>query len=120
MSLRERFRRGASVVHTDFEHYVAALSDADPEPGTIAYFDLDRTLIAGYSVMALAWGVLAAGVLVFLVFPFVLRWSGDANLDFGVSSPSTPFEPGGEFVYPAAGLDIYTNGEMGTHAAQPG
>lgn len=61
VSVRGRFRRGASVVHTDFEHYVAALNDAEPEPGTIAYFDLDRTLIAGYSVMALAWERMRTG-----------------------------------------------------------
>jgi hypothetical protein len=37
---------------------------------------------------------------------FVLRWNADANLDLGVSTPATALNPGGEFVYPAAGLNI--------------
>jgi putative phosphoserine phosphatase / 1-acylglycerol-3-phosphate O-acyltransferase len=61
VSLRARFRRGTYVVHTDFQHYVGGLGGADHEPGIIAYFDLDRTLIAGYSVMALAWERILSG-----------------------------------------------------------
>jgi hypothetical protein len=41
---------------------------------------------------------------------FVLRWDADANLDFGVSTPATAANPGGEFVYPAAGLNIAPSG----------
>jgi hypothetical protein len=41
---------------------------------------------------------------------FVLRWDGNANLDFGVSTPGTDKNPGGEFVYPAAGLNIAPSG----------
>jgi hypothetical protein len=41
---------------------------------------------------------------------FVLRWDGNANLDLGVSTPGTDRNPGGEFVYPAAGLNIAPGG----------
>lgn len=61
MSLRFRIRRGNDVVHTDFDHYLGALGGTPGAPGTIAYFDLDRTLIAGYSVMALAWERMRSG-----------------------------------------------------------
>jgi putative phosphoserine phosphatase/1-acylglycerol-3-phosphate O-acyltransferase len=49
------------VVQTDFRQYLDGLSRSGCEPGTIAYFDLDRTLIAGYSVMALAWERMRSG-----------------------------------------------------------
>lgn len=61
MSLWLRFKRGGDVVHTDFQHYLRALCRDRAEPGTIAYFDLDRTLISGYSVMALAWERMRSG-----------------------------------------------------------
>jgi len=35
---------------------------------------------------------------------FVLRWTGNTNLDFAVSTPDTPATPGGEFIYPVPGL----------------
>ncbi len=41
---------------------------------------------------------------------FVLRWNGNANLDLGVSTPATAKNPGGEFIYPAAGLNIAPSG----------
>jgi hypothetical protein len=41
---------------------------------------------------------------------FVLRWNSDANLDLGVSTPGTGGQPGGEFVFPAAGLNISPSG----------
>jgi hypothetical protein len=41
---------------------------------------------------------------------FVLRWNTDINVDFGVSTPGTNVEPGGEFVYPAAGLNLSPSG----------
>lgn len=41
---------------------------------------------------------------------FVLRWNGDANLDLGLSTPGTDGQPGGEFVYPAAGLNVAASG----------
>lgn len=37
---------------------------------------------------------------------FVLRWDAPANLDLGLSTPATDKNPGGEFIYPAAGLNI--------------
>lgn len=61
VSFRARFKRSGEVVHTDFQHYLAGLCRRGRDPGTIAYFDLDRTLIAGYSVMALAWERMRSG-----------------------------------------------------------
>lgn len=39
----------------DFQQYLQELRAGAREPGVIAFFDLDRTLIAGYSVTALAF-----------------------------------------------------------------
>ena len=39
----------------EFEHYLQDLRRHPAQPGLIAFFDLDRTLIAGYSVKALAF-----------------------------------------------------------------
>jgi len=45
-------RRRSDIVRTDFDRYLFAMERE--APGAVAYFDLDRTLIAGYSVLALA------------------------------------------------------------------
>jgi len=45
-------RRRSDIVRTDFDRYLSAMERE--VPGAVAYFDLDRTLIAGYSVLALA------------------------------------------------------------------
>jgi putative phosphoserine phosphatase/1-acylglycerol-3-phosphate O-acyltransferase len=42
-------------VKLDFEQYLQDLRGAAREPAVVAFFDLDRTLIAGYSVAALAF-----------------------------------------------------------------
>ena len=39
----------------DFQEYLASLEGPTAEPQVLAFFDLDRTLIAGYSVKALAF-----------------------------------------------------------------
>jgi putative phosphoserine phosphatase/1-acylglycerol-3-phosphate O-acyltransferase len=39
---------------TDFNDYLATLKASDSERGVVAYFDLDRTLIGGYSITSLA------------------------------------------------------------------
>ena len=39
---------------TDFSQYLAGLTDMPKKGHVVAYFDLDRTLIAGYSITALA------------------------------------------------------------------
>ena len=44
-------RRRDDMVRTDFDDHMESLCAA---PGTVAFFDLDRTLITGYSVLALA------------------------------------------------------------------
>ncbi len=41
---------------------------------------------------------------------FVLRWTGNTNLDFAVSTPNTTATRGGEFVYPVAGLAVASSG----------
>ena len=40
---------------------------------------------------------------------FVIRWSGNANLDMGLSSPGGK-DGGGEFLYPATGLNTNASG----------
>lgn len=55
MSQRQGSGRGTSIVHTDFATYLERLSREQSEPDAVAFFDLDRTLIAGYSVSALVW-----------------------------------------------------------------
>ncbi|MEQ8859495.1 MAG: HAD family hydrolase [Pseudomonadales bacterium] len=59
MIRRGRLRRASDVGQADFEHYLAGVQAGGA--GTIAFFDLDRTLIAGYSVTALAWERMRSG-----------------------------------------------------------
>ncbi len=61
MRVRRRLRYANEAVHTDFRRYLGGLTRVGSEAGTIAYFDLDRTLISGYSVMALAWERMRSG-----------------------------------------------------------
>lgn len=61
MSLRLRWKRRGDVVHTDFEHYLTGLDGRSGPTGSMAFFDLDRTLIAGYSVTALVWERMRSG-----------------------------------------------------------
>jgi len=61
VSLRTRLRRGGDVVHTDVDHYLVSLGREDRRSDVVACFDLDRTLIAGYSVTALAWERMRSG-----------------------------------------------------------
>lgn len=42
-------------MQVSFSSYLSDLESRRPEPGAAAFFDLDRTLIAGYSVKALGW-----------------------------------------------------------------
>jgi hypothetical protein len=44
------------------------------------------------------------------VLNFVLRWDSNVNLDLGVSTPGTAKNLGGEFIYPASGLNIAPSG----------
>ncbi|MDZ7670409.1 MAG: HAD family hydrolase [Gammaproteobacteria bacterium] len=62
MSLRVRLRRGSDVVRTDVDNYLANLARQERRSDVVACFDLDRTLIAGYSVMALAWERMRSGL----------------------------------------------------------
>jgi putative phosphoserine phosphatase/1-acylglycerol-3-phosphate O-acyltransferase len=53
LGLRGRFGRAADTVRTDFQHYLQGLGSDAQSADAIAFFDLDRTLIARYSVTAL-------------------------------------------------------------------
>ena len=46
--------RSADKLKMDFDHYVRSLDQAPVDEGVVAFFDLDRTLISGYSITALA------------------------------------------------------------------
>lgn len=61
VSLRERLSRGGDTVGIDVTGYLSRLDCGAAEPGVIAFFDLDRTLISGYSVTALAWERMRSG-----------------------------------------------------------
>ena len=53
--MRPRFGRKNPQGPTGFQDYLAALSAGPAGEDVVAFFDLDRTLISGYSVTALAW-----------------------------------------------------------------
>ncbi|MFU8813916.1 MAG: HAD family hydrolase [Pseudomonadales bacterium] len=57
-----RLQGGADTVHADFRHYLAGLRRRGDDEA-IAFFDLDRTLISGYSVTALLWERMRGGSL---------------------------------------------------------
>jgi putative phosphoserine phosphatase/1-acylglycerol-3-phosphate O-acyltransferase len=48
------FVKKSKPLATDFSAYLADLAAGPLDTGTVAFFDLDRTLISGYSVTALA------------------------------------------------------------------
>ena len=48
---------------TEFGHYLQELTREPAAAGTVAFFDLDRTLIAGYSITALALERVRSGVM---------------------------------------------------------
>jgi putative phosphoserine phosphatase/1-acylglycerol-3-phosphate O-acyltransferase len=43
------------VTHTPLRDHLMSIENAIPEKPVVAFFDLDRTLIAGYSIVAMAW-----------------------------------------------------------------
>lgn len=53
--------RRDNVVHTDVDHYLDGLSERRPGGRMVACFDLDHTIIAGYSVTAFAWERMRSG-----------------------------------------------------------
>lgn len=53
MSLRSRFGRLGDPAHADVGQYLNTLRRSPVDPSVVAYFDLDHTLIAGYSATAL-------------------------------------------------------------------
>jgi len=53
--MRPRLSRRPRQSPTDFQDYLANLAAAAAGSAVVAFFDLDRTLISGYSVTALAW-----------------------------------------------------------------
>jgi putative phosphoserine phosphatase / 1-acylglycerol-3-phosphate O-acyltransferase len=59
--LRTLLRRDGDFVRTDFSHYLRRLGRRADEDDVVVYFDLDHTLIAGYSVSALVWERIRGG-----------------------------------------------------------
>jgi putative phosphoserine phosphatase/1-acylglycerol-3-phosphate O-acyltransferase len=55
LKINTPFARKTKPLSTDFADYLADLSVSPADAATVAFFDLDRTLISGYSVTALAW-----------------------------------------------------------------
>ncbi len=55
LKMHPPFAKRSRRLATDFRDYLAALAASPADTGAVAFFDLDRTLIAGYSVTALAW-----------------------------------------------------------------
>ena len=49
-----KLRRRSENLHVDFHRYHGELKTLTPDERVIAFFDLDRTIISGYSVVALA------------------------------------------------------------------
>jgi putative phosphoserine phosphatase / 1-acylglycerol-3-phosphate O-acyltransferase len=60
VSSRLGLRRGTDIVRTDFRQYLHGLAHHQ-DRDSVAFFDLDRTLIAGYSVAALVWERMRSG-----------------------------------------------------------
>lgn len=59
--LRTLLRRGGDFVRTDFAQYLRKIGRGTDHGEVVVYFDLDRTLIAGYSVSALVWERIRSG-----------------------------------------------------------
>lgn len=61
VSWLQRLRRRDNVVHTDVDHYLDGLGARHRGGNVVACFDLDHTIIAGYSVTAFAWERMRSG-----------------------------------------------------------
>lgn len=61
VSPSSRRNRRSQSLYTDVPGYLAELRRCEADKSVVAYFDLDRTLIAGYSVTALAWERMRSG-----------------------------------------------------------
>lgn len=61
--LKEHGLKGgfSGTMRVEVTDYVGDLRSLGANPGVAAYFDLDRTLITGYSVTALAWELVKSG-----------------------------------------------------------
>lgn len=55
--------RGTPPMQSVFSNYVAELRALPARPGVVAYFDVDRTLIPGYTITSLAWECFWSGEL---------------------------------------------------------
>lgn len=58
---RRMKRKPAAAVNVDFQQYLAELAASRPCENVVAFFDLDRTIIAGYSITALIFEQIRSG-----------------------------------------------------------
>ncbi len=63
LNLPDQLKRRPAPRQADFAGYVADLRESAERDGIVVYFDLDRTLISGYSITALALEALWSGYL---------------------------------------------------------
>jgi putative phosphoserine phosphatase/1-acylglycerol-3-phosphate O-acyltransferase len=62
--IARRMRRKASTgVNVDFLQYLEELAACEPRDDVVAFFDLDRTIIAGYSITALTLEQIRSGAM---------------------------------------------------------
>lgn len=55
LKISRPFAKKSKPPSTDFAGYLSGLAESPADIGTVAFFDLDRTLISGYSVTAFAF-----------------------------------------------------------------
>jgi putative phosphoserine phosphatase/1-acylglycerol-3-phosphate O-acyltransferase len=63
MIARRMQRKVSAGVNADFHHYLEALAGSEHREDVVAFFDLDRTIIAGYSITALAIEQIRSGAI---------------------------------------------------------
>jgi putative phosphoserine phosphatase/1-acylglycerol-3-phosphate O-acyltransferase len=67
--LARRMKRKANPgVNVEFQRYIEELAASEPNDGVVAFFDLDRTIIAGYSITALTLEQIRSGAMSFRHF----------------------------------------------------
>ena len=61
MIARRMKRKPSTGVKVDFQEYLEELAGSERRDDVVAFFDLDRTIIAGYSITALALEQIRSG-----------------------------------------------------------
>lgn len=65
MIARRMQRKASAGVRANFHQYLDALAGSEHREGVVAFFDLDRTIIAGYSITALTIEQIRSGAVSF-------------------------------------------------------